>query len=110
MQIRRYSPALFFQCIYFSLYLFLMQFQAAALIAYNGYNKIKQGYTHYTYYYQKRLVKFFFLGIHITATAYKRLTNKFEYTITACNPRLNSLLVLCMNKDMPVDDHTTKNE
>jgi hypothetical protein len=66
-----------------------MQFQAAALIAYNGDNEIKQNYSYYTNYYQKRLVKCFFLGTHITATAYKRLTNKLEYTLIDCKSLLN---------------------
>ena len=40
VKIRGNTPALFFQCIYFGLYFFLMQFQTAALIANDGDNEI----------------------------------------------------------------------
>src|SRR5581483_5010249 len=109
MQVRGYTTAFFFKGVNFSTYLLLVQPQATSLIAYNGYNKINQDYSHYTYYYQKGVVKFFFRGIHKAATAYKRLTNKFEYTLISCNLALNSLLTWYLNKEYFVTHTSTYN-
>ena len=104
VKVRSYASTLLFKGIDFGLYFLLMQLKAASLIAYDGDNEVNQDYPYYTYYYQKRLVKFFFLGTHIIATAYNKLTNKFEYTLINCSFCLNSMLtILCLKNDIPVD-------
>src|SRR5215468_8123367 len=110
MKIRGYTPAFFFQCIYFSLYFFLMQPQAASLIAYYGDNEKNEDYSYHPYYYQNSVVNFFFGGTHNTATAYIRLTNKFEYTLILCILLQSRLSTLYLNSENREAMETMKNE